>query len=1008
MKTSKKYLLISLAVASIVVFAFSSLPEETASSNIITGTATFNAAHAPLYYPPSISNPNYQCNQDGQAGWGSSNGIYPVQVSTNTQFSVGDKLTITNTSGVICHRVHKPSSGDCKSCGCRNVPGICMDTNYNDDNRVYNNDSRIKIGFYSSNVASTSNTPIEERPLSDFLNKEVTIPQGTNYIFVYWKENKGDYFDNNVTFSMTLGYQIKPGCTPNHSKKCVGNAVYWFDSCNNQGTLFQQCTANQTCQNGQCVNVQAPTVTLSANPTILSGGQFGTISWTVANADKCYAISYRSLHSSPGWKSGAWLSDWTTASVNAPPSGNKQVLFPLETKGMDYLITLKCDGPGGSTYKDVKVTVNPPCTPNHSKKCVGNAVYWFDSCNNQGTLFQQCTANQTCQNGQCVNVSCNTNSDCGTDGYTGSTFCQSGNVYQNYTTYTCNNPGTANSSCSTSSVPQLKQTCGAGYTCQNGACVQLNDLVVSTYAAPNPADLNQVVTFVANATGGTGSYTYSWTGACSGVSSPVCTKSFSEPGTYSATVTVTSGTQTVPSVATVTVAQSCIPNHSKKCVGNAVYWFDSCNNQGTLFQQCTANQTCQNGQCVNVSCNTNSDCGTDGYTGSTFCQSGNVYQNYTTYTCNNPGTANSSCSTSSVPQLKQTCGAGYTCQNGACVQTQTNLNVSCYATPNPSDINQTVNFISTVSGGTGSYTYSWTGACTGSSSVCSNTYSQTGLKTATLTVTSGSQTNNTTCSVNINQACTQYSYQQCVGNWLYWYDSCGNQHGTGQYCEHGCSNNQCIGQTSGNVTINKTGRNLTTGSGFSTSVSASPSDMLMFMITLQNASNQSISNVFIKDIFPANLIYNGQLVVSGASYTGNFPSGITINTIPANQTVTITYQAQVASANNFSYGSTTLINNVSVTGSGLSYTPTGAASIVVTRSAVYGATVISTGLTNNPWVDSFLLPALVALLGIWMWKSGVFFGIEKWLDNKKKLRKGYKSEKELSSRISEIQKLERV
>ncbi|MCX6721729.1 MAG: hypothetical protein NTY04_00850, partial [Candidatus Staskawiczbacteria bacterium] len=37
--------------------------------------------------------------------------------------------------------------------------------------------------------------------------------------------------------------------------------------------------------------------------------------------------------------------------------------------------------------------------------------------------------------------------DCGTNGPTGSLFCQGNNVYQNYITYTCNNPGTASSTC---------------------------------------------------------------------------------------------------------------------------------------------------------------------------------------------------------------------------------------------------------------------------------------------------------------------------------------------------------------------------------------------------------------------------------------------------------------------------------------------------------------------------------------------------------------------------------
>jgi uncharacterized repeat protein (TIGR01451 family) len=227
--------------------------------------------------------------------------------------------------------------------------------------------------------------------------------------------------------------------------------------------------------------------------------------------------------------------------------------------------------------------------------------------------------------------------------------------------------------------------------------------------------------------------------------------------------------------------------------------------------------------------------------------------------------------------------------------------------------------------------------------------------------------------------------------------------------------------TTGNLTANKTVRNLSNGSGFASSTSAVPGDTLMFMITLQATGGQDVQNVVVRDYLPANLTYNNQLVVActtnnsnynncngnNYNYTGNISSGVYLNTIYSGQTVTLTYQVQVAGASNFAYGSTTLNNNVSVTSSNAS-NPTSNASVVVTRTAVYGASTVSTGLTNNFWVDSFFLPLLLTLIGLWMWKSGIFFGIEKWLDNKKKIRRGYKTEKELANRIATIQKTEKA
>lgn len=85
-------------------------------------------------------------------------------------------------------------------------------------------------------------------------------------------------------------------------------------------------------------------------------------------------------------------------------------------------------------------------------------------------------------------------------------------------------------------------------------------------------------------------------------------------------------------------------------------------------------------------------------------------------------------------------------------QTQQNpLNVSCYALPNPAPVGSLVSFYSVVSGGTGYYSYEWTGACTGSASTCQKTFTNPGNYLTTLRVTSGNETRYSTCSVNVSQ-----------------------------------------------------------------------------------------------------------------------------------------------------------------------------------------------------------------------------------------------------------------
>jgi hypothetical protein len=180
------------------------------------------------------------------------------------------------------------------------------------------------------------------------------------------------------------------------------------------------------------------------------------------------------------------------------------------------------------------------------------------------------------------------------------------------------------------------------------------------------------------------------------------------------------------------------------------------------------------------------------------------------------------------------------------------------------------------------------------------------------------------------------------------------------------------------------------------------------MITIDTNGGDT-NNVRVQDTLSSRLTYTGNMIISGSSnYSGDIISGINFNTVRDSDYITITYLARVASVESFGYGTNTETSNTSVSGSNLQYQPNQSASVYVTRTAVLGATTISTGLTNNLLTDSFLLPLLVALAGIWMFKAGMFINLEKWLDNKRKQRNGRKAAKELQTRIEQIQKAENI
>lgn len=70
-------------------------------------------------------------------------------------------------------------------------------------------------------------------------------------------------------------------------------------------------------------------------------------------------------------------------------------------------------------------------------------------------------------------IVCSSDSDCGNEGVRGDLFCEGGNVYQNYTSFTCNNPGTVESFCSSSTMNLLNQTCL--FACYGGNCLPKNN-----------------------------------------------------------------------------------------------------------------------------------------------------------------------------------------------------------------------------------------------------------------------------------------------------------------------------------------------------------------------------------------------------------------------------------------------------------------------------------------------------------------------------------------------------
>jgi len=188
------------------------------------------------------------------------------------------------------------------------------------------------------------------------------------------------------------------------------------------------------------------------------------------------------------------------------------------------------------------------------------------------------------------------------------------------------------------------------------------------------------------------------------------------------------------------------------------------------------------------------------------------------------------------------------------------------------------------------------------------------------------------------------------------------------------------GSSNSVLLVSKKVINLTSGNlNWSTSVSAAPYNVLSFAITLQATGNQDVHNVYVRDVLPTNLVYKGNMMVNAAlNYGGDPMSGINIGTIPAGGITVIAYQVQVAGSNSLPLGSSVLTNSATIS-SNESGSQTVSSSVFVNNSAIYGATDIATGLTNNFMTESFFLPMFFIVLGSWFYFSGRAYKFADWL-----------------------------
>ncbi|MHA2023686.1 MAG: hypothetical protein ACTSWQ_08510, partial [Candidatus Thorarchaeota archaeon] len=263
-------------------------------------------------------------------------------------------------------------------------------------------------------------------------------------------------------------------------------------------------------------------------------------------------------------------------------------------------------------------------------ECIGECETDAD-CDDQNNDTQDTCHDPATPTSYCTNdpITCHINEDCGIDGLIGQLYCTDLDIFQDYESYTCLNPGTAESSCTSDVTPQLQESCPDA--CVNGEC---KDIIC--YTDPDCDDADITTGDVCHFPGTVESF-------CSNDPLPVTCSLNEECGTDALT-------------------------GDKYCINDDVYQdflSFSCLEPGTIFSSCADStqpqlieecaEACVDGECVPITCRQDSDCGEKTEFGEAWCSDQDIIQDFLVHECLNPGLPTSECSESISTEVQETC-----------------------------------------------------------------------------------------------------------------------------------------------------------------------------------------------------------------------------------------------------------------------------------------------------------------------------------------------------------------
>ena len=309
-------------------------------------------------------------------------------------------------------------------------------------------------------------------------------------------------------------------------------------------------------------------------------------------------------------------------------------------------------------------------------------------------------------------------------------------------------------------------------------------LVGSCAVTPGTGAVGSSFTWSASASGGTGTFAYTWTGS-DGLSgnTPTVSKSYGTVGTKNGTIIITSGSQSVLSSCSVTV--TAISPATLKVIKQVTN-----NNGGTKTPADFSIHVKSGTTHVSGSPAAGSSSGTT-YTlpAGTYTVSEGAVSGYTQTGISGDCVANGSVTLAS--------GDSKTCTVVNDDNPPGAFDGVCAVTPSTGGVGSSFAWSASATGGTGSYTFSWSGTegLSGTSASVNKSYASGGTKTGSVVITSGSQSVTKDCSVVVtvtetafDGVCSVSPSSAFIGDAITWNASATGGTGTYTYSWSGDGN----------------------------------------------------------------------------------------------------------------------------------------------------------------------------------------------------------------------------